>query len=244
MALEDGVLKPLRERVLCLLESDVQEVWIEPSKGEGTVCPAEGARAASDETSPEEGLERIREEIGECNRCPLARSRKNLVFGEGNARAEILFIGEGPGGEEDETGRPFVGPAGQLLTQIIERGMGISRPSVYICNIVKCRPPGNRTPLDEEAEGCLPFLVKQIEVVRPKVIVSLGHSATSRLLRVRGPMHQLRGKWHDYRGIPVMPTFHPSYVLRYYTVEIRKQVWEDVREAMRLLRDLQGGASL
>jgi DNA polymerase len=239
MASAHGVLKSLRERLVCLLESDVQEVRLEPLRGESTALRADEARGAFDEVASEDGLVKIRGEMGECNRCPLGRSRKNLVFGEGNARAEILLIGEGPGSEEDETGRPFVGPAGQLLTQIIEKGMGISRSGVYICNIVKCRPPGNRVPLDEETESCLPFLEKQIGVIRPKVIVTLGHSATCRLLKTRGPMHQLRGHWHAYKGIPVMPTFHPSYVLRYYTVEIRKQVWEDVRQAMRMLRDLR-----
>lgn len=241
MARQDEVLKSLRERLLYLLESDVQEVRIEVARGQMMISGEAntGASLDEDEGSPEARLDEIRMELGECGRCALGSGRERLVFGEGNAKAEILFIGEGPGGEEDATGRPFVGPAGQLLTQIIEKGMGIPRPSVYICNIVKCRPPGNRTPLDEEAESCFPFLEKQIEAVRPRVIVTLGHAATCRVLGLRQPMHKLRGRWHAYRGIPVMPTFHPSYVLRYYTVAIRKQVWEDVREALRLLRELE-----
>lgn len=229
----------VRERILYLIESGVREIPFQPgSRGLDRIADP---RAVSGDTevafSEEQLLAEIRKELEVCNRCPLGRTRRNLVFGEGNPRADILFIGEGPGSEEDATGRPFVGPAGQLLTKIIEGGMGVPRSSVYICNIVKCRPPNNRPPLDEEAEACLPFLQRQIEAVKPRVIVTLGHSATSRLLGLRGPMHQLRGRWRTYRGIPVMPTFHPSYVLRYYTVAVRRQVWEDVREAMRVLKE-------
>ncbi len=239
MALDSRIAKAFRERILYLLESGVREIPIRTVvRGPGETARSKAVSADSEGAFSEERLlEEIRKELEGCNRCPLGRTRRNLVFGEGNPRADILFIGEGPGSEEDATGRPFVGPAGQLLTRIIEGGMGVPRSSVYICNIVKCRPPNNRPPLDEEAASCLPFLQRQIEAVRPRVIVTLGHSATCRLLGLRGPMHQLRGKWQTYRGIPVMPTFHPSYVLRYYTVAVRRQVWEDVREAVRMLKE-------
>lgn len=238
MARDLSLLEALGARILYLLESGVREIpsWTSARDIDG--IPERRPLSAGDvESFSEKGLlEEIRRELETCTRCPLGRTRGNLVFGEGNPHADILFIGEGPGSEEDATGRPFVGPAGQLLTKIIEAGMGVPRSSVYICNIVKCRPPNNRPPLDEEAEACMPFLQKQIEAVGPRVIITLGHTAASRLLGLRGPMHQLRGKWQTYRGIPVMPTFHPSYVLRYYTVAVRRQVWEDVQEAMRLLK--------
>lgn len=238
MARDLSLLEALEARILYLLESGVREIpcWTSARDINGTPERRTLSAGAVESFSETRLLEEIRRELETCNRCPLGRTRRNLVFGEGNPHADILFIGEGPGSEEDATGRPFVGPAGQLLTKIIEAGMGVPRSSVYICNIVKCRPPNNRPPLDEEAEACMPFLQKQIKAVRPKVIITLGHTAASRLLGLRGPMHQLRGKWQTYRGIPVMPTFHPSYVLRYYTVAVRRQVWEDVQEAMRLLK--------
>jgi DNA polymerase len=180
-------------------------------------------------------LEAIREEIGDCRRCSLSQKRKNIVFGEGNPEAEILFVGEGPGADEDLTGRPFVGSAGELLTRIIENGMEIPRSQVYICNIVKCRPPENRTPHDEEVGVCLPFLEKQIEAIQPRVIITLGRTAARALLKTNEAMHQIRGKWQTYRGIPLMPTFHPSYVLRRYTVPVRKLVFGDVQEVLRFL---------
>jgi DNA polymerase len=159
------------------------------------------------------------------------------VFGQGDPDADILFVGEAPGGEEDRTGLPFVGRAGQLLNQIIENGMGLSRAEVYICNVLKCRPPSNRTPQEHEVQACLAFLKKQIAAIQPRVIVSLGLPAARALLEVDKPMHQLRGNWHSYEGIPVMPTFHPAYVLRNYTVPIRRQVWEDVKEVIRFLAE-------
>jgi len=238
MARDLSLLEALGARILYLLESGVREISLWTPARDLDETPEQESLSAGvmEPFSVERLLEEIRRELETCNRCPLGRTRRHLVFGEGNPHADILFVGEGPGSEEDATGRPFVGPAGQLLTKIIEAGMGVPRSSVYICNIVKCRPPNNRPPLDEEAEACMPFLERQIEAVRPRVIITLGHTAASRLLGLRGPMHQLRGKWQSYRGIPVMPTFHPSYVLRYYTVAVRRQVWEDVQEAMRLLK--------
>jgi DNA polymerase len=156
-----------------------------------------------------------------------------IVFGDGNPDADILFIGEGPGAEEDKRGLPFVGRAGELLTRMIERGMGIARSQVYICNIVKCRPPGNRDPAPNEIAACRPFLDAQIDAVAPKVIVSLGRPATSVLLGRDVSITRVRGVWQDYRGIPVMPTVHPAFILRQYTEENRRLVWQDLKAALQ-----------
>ena len=181
-------------------------------------------------------LEAIREELGDCQRCGLCAGRQNIVFGDGHPQAEILFIGEGPGQQEDEQGLPFVGRAGSLLTQMIEKGMGISRSEVYICNIVKCRPPNNRNPLPQEASTCRPFLDQQIDAVQPKVIVTLGKPAASLLLDREVAITRLRGTWQEYRGIAMMPTLHPAYVLRQYTTENRRAVWEDLQAALARAR--------
>lgn len=170
--------------------------------------------------------------LGECTRCPLCEGRTRIVFGDGNPQAELLFVGEGPGEQEDLRGLPFVGRAGELLTAMIERGLGLARSDVYICNIVKCRPPGNRTPLATEVAACRPFLDAQIDAVGPRVIVALGKPATSLLLGRDVSITRVRGTWHDYRGTPVMPTFHPAFVLRQYTEQNRRLVWEDLKAAL------------
>jgi DNA polymerase len=182
-------------------------------------------------------LEQIRESLGDCQRCSLCENRKTIVFGEGNPRADLMFVGEGPGEQEDVQGRPFVGRAGELLTQMIEKGLEIPRSDVYICNIVKCRPPGNRNPLASEASTCKPFLDGQIQAVRPKVIVTLGKPAASLLLEREVAITRLRGTWQQYRGIPLMPTLHPAYILRQYTPENRRLVWEDLKAALTKSRD-------
>ncbi len=171
--------------------------------------------------------------IGDCIRCKLAPGRKNLVFGVGDPKAELMFVGEGPGADEDERGEPFVGRAGQLLTDIIERGMRMRRQDVYICNVVKCRPPGNRNPEPDEVAACEPFLMRQIELVRPRVIVGLGTFAVQSLLKVKIPISKLRGRWHDVRGIRMMPTFHPAYLLR--NPGDKRLVWADIQEVMKAL---------
>lgn len=181
-------------------------------------------------------LESVRAELGDCRRCGLCEGRQKIVFGDGNPKAEILFVGEGPGEQEDRTGLPFVGRAGELLTQMIEKGMGIRRADVYICNIVKCRPPGNRNPLPPEVSACRPFLDGQIAAVAPKVIVTLGKPAASLLLDREIPITRLRGTWQDYRGIPLMPTLHPAFVLRQYTPENRRAVWQDLKAALERAR--------
>jgi DNA polymerase len=177
-------------------------------------------------------LELVREELGECTRCGLSEGRSRIVFGDGSPEADLMFVGEGPGEQEDRRGLPFVGRAGELLTSMIEKGLGIPRSSVYICNIVKCRPPNNRTPLPNEVASCKPFLDGQIDAVCPKVIVALGKPATSLLLGRDVAITRIRGTWQEYRGIPVMPTFHPAFVLRQYTAENRRLVWDDLKAAL------------
>lgn len=181
-------------------------------------------------------LEAVRSALGDCRRCGLCEGRQTIVFGDGDPGAQILFVGEGPGEQEDRTGKPFVGRAGELLTQMIEKGMGIPRSSVYICNIVKCRPPGNRNPLPPEVSACRPFLDGQIEAIAPKVIVTLGKPAASLLLGREISITRVRGTWQTYRDIPLMPTLHPAYVLRQYTPENRRAVWQDLQAALERSR--------
>src|SRR6266436_3519515 len=178
-------------------------------------------------------LENLREFIGECTRCKLAPFRKNLVFGVGNPDAQLMFVGEAPGADEDARGEPFVGRAGQLLTDIIERGMGLRRSDVYICNVIKCRPPDNRNPEPDEVAACEPFLFRQIETVRPRAIVGLGTFAVQAVLKVKTPISKMRGNWQDFRGIRFMPTFHPAYLLR--NPGDKRLVWADIQEVMRFL---------
>ena len=166
-----------------------------------------------------------------CTRCVLCETRTNTVFGEGDADAKLMFIGEGPGENEDLEGRPFVGKAGQLLDKMI-LAMGLKREQVYICNIVKCRPPNNRQPAPEETSACTPYLIEQIRTIRPQVIVTLGLPSTQYILRTKLSMSKLRGQFQEWRGLKVMPTYHPAYVLRSYTKETREAVWGDLRQVM------------
>ncbi|MCG2709170.1 MAG: uracil-DNA glycosylase [Thermodesulfovibrionales bacterium] len=177
-------------------------------------------------------LNALREEIGDCQRCKLSKGRKNIVFGEGSIDAEIMFIGEGPGEDEDIQGRPFVGKAGQLLTKLIEK-MGFKREDVYIGNIVKCRPPFNRDPEEDEINACSPFIRKQAEIISPKVIVSLGRISTQTLIGLKIPIGKLRGKFYQFEDIPLMPTFHPSYLLR--NPKDKWLVWEDAQKVLERL---------
>jgi DNA polymerase len=177
-------------------------------------------------------LQDIRQELGDCHRCPLCQKRTHIVFGEGNPQARLAFVGEAPGADEDMQGRPFVGKAGQLLTKIIQ-AMGLTRQDVYICNILKCRPPGNRNPKPDEITTCEPFLVKQLQVIQPKVICALGSFAAHTLLKTEVPITVLRGRFHTYQGIHLMPTYHPAYLLR--NPGAKKQVWEDMQMIMKTL---------
>ncbi|HUI44952.1 MAG TPA: uracil-DNA glycosylase [Nitrospirota bacterium] len=216
--------------------------WIEsiPPCGSGiaTPVPLTSVKKATEPAIPKpsqatSGLSAIREELGDCLRCKLHSGRTNIVFGEGNPNAVLVFVGEGPGQEEDQQGRPFVGAAGQLLTDIIIKGMKIKREDVYICNIVKCRPPDNRNPDPDEIEACEPFLKKQLAAINPAVIVALGNTAVKTLLKTPGGITSLRGKWQTYQGIPLMPTFHPAYLLR--NPSGKKLVWEDIQQVMKKL---------
>ena len=174
-------------------------------------------------------LDEVRRTLGDCRRCKLCSGRKNLVFGVGNPKARLVFVGEGPGAEEDNQGIPFVGAAGQLLTKMIV-AMGYGRDEVYICNVVKCRPPGNRNPEPDEIEACQPFLEAQLNAIRPSVIIALGKFAAQTLLRTDTPITRLRGQWREYVGIPLMPTFHPAYLLR--NPAEKKSAWIDLQAVM------------
>jgi uracil-DNA glycosylase family 4 len=181
----------------------------------------------------QETLEQIRIDLGDCRRCGLAAGRTRIVFGAGDPKARLVFVGEGPGFEEDRQGLPFVGPAGQLLTKIIT-AMKLTRDQVYICNVIKCRPPENRDPQAEEIRACLPFLQRQLAAVQPQVICTLGNHATQTLLDTAMPVSALRGRFHTVGTIRIMPTFHPAYLLR--NSEKKREVWEDMKKIMALLR--------
>jgi len=179
-------------------------------------------------------LEELRAAIGDCQRCKLCAGRTHIVFGVGNPQAKLMFVGEGPGRDEDLQGEPFVGRAGQLLTDIITKGMGLKREDVYIANVVKCRPPENRNPEPDEVAACEPFLKKQIDLIRPQIIVALGKFAVQTLLQSKVPISKLRGNWHSYHGIKLMPTFHPAYLLR--NPADKKLVWEDIKKVLNEMR--------
>jgi uracil-DNA glycosylase family 4 len=196
--------------------------------------PDNSASTAQDKAK---ALEELRKAyIESCTRCRLCSSgRANVVFGEGNPDADLMFIGEGPGAEEDKQGLPFVGRAGQKLNEMIH-AMGLERKDVYIGNIVKCRPPENRAPRPDEIKTCLPYLEHQIAIIQPKVICALGTIAAQTLLEDNTPISKMRGRFHDYRGIPLMPTYHPAYLLRNYTTKTRREVWEDMKKIMDFIR--------
>ena len=177
-------------------------------------------------------LRAIREDIGECERCRLHSGRKNIVFGVGNPQAELMFVGEAPGADEDEQGEPFVGRAGQLLNNMIA-AMGLRREDVYIANIIKCRPPSNRTPERDECETCSPFLLRQIEAIKPKVIVALGAVAARNLLGINDSMANLRGRVYDFRGTKLIVSYHPAFLLR--DPRQKKEAWKDLQIAMQVL---------
>jgi uracil-DNA glycosylase family 4 len=189
-----------------------------------------------------DNLAKIVEDIGDCKRCRLHEGRNKIVFGTGNEQARLVFVGEGPGADEDEQGTPFVGRAGQLLTQMIEgtakkEGIPLLRKDVYICNVVKCRPPENRTPLPDEMEICGQFLFRQLEAIRPKAICALGSTAAKALLATKDGVMRLRGKWHKWRDFPVIVTYHPSYLLRPYNQNAKREAWEDLKKALHFVYD-------
>ncbi len=201
-----------------------------PAKVEARLAAADASLFSDPGLKAAATVDALRDHIGDCRRCKLAGGRTHLVFGVGNAEAQLMFVGEGPGHDEDVQGEPFVGRAGQLLTEIITKGMKLQRADVYIANVIKCRPPGNRNPEPDEIASCLPFLERQVELVAPRVIVALGTFAAQTLLGVKTPITRMRGAWQAYRGIKVMPTFHPAYLLR--NPADKRLVWEDIKLVM------------
>ena len=220
-----------------------------PEPAPGTGCePADPLPAAEPVISlpslaPDgDTLLRILTDIGDCTRCPLHSGRNKLVFGVGNEEARLVFVGEGPGADEDEQGIPFVGRAGQLLTQMIEgtaskEGIPLKRADVYICNVVKCRPPQNRTPEPQEMEICGEFLFRQLMVLKPQAICALGGTAAKALLGAKEGVTRLRGNWHKWRDIPVMVTYHPSYLLRPYNQNAKREAWDDLKKVLHYVYD-------
>jgi uracil-DNA glycosylase len=188
------------------------------------------APASAKTSAPLRSLETIREELGDCRRCKLHTNRKKIVFGTGNSNARLVFVGEGPGRDEDLQGFPFVGLAGQLLTKIIQ-AIQLTREEVYITNIIKCRPPGNRNPEPDEIAVCEPFLIQQLQVIQPRLICALGTFAAQTLLKTTEKISALRGRFHLYQGIPLMPTFHPAFLLR--NPNYKREVWEDMKKIKR-----------
>jgi uracil-DNA glycosylase family 4 len=187
-------------------------------------------------------LDQIRLDIGDCKRCRLCEARNSIVFGDGNEQSPLVFVGEGPGADEDQQGIPFVGRAGQLLTQMIEgtaarEGIRIKRKDIYICNVVKCRPPENRTPQPDEMEICGQFLYRQLRTIKPRAICVLGATAMKSLLNTKDGITKLRGQWHKWQDIPVMITYHPSYLLRQYNQQAKREAWEDLKRLLHFVYD-------
>ncbi len=208
-----------------------------PAPAPVTAAPTSTTQAAVKDT-----FQIIQDDIGDCTRCRLHEGRNKIVFGDGNPNAKLVFVGEGPGADEDAQGIPFVGRAGQLLTDMIEKtaageGIAIARPDVYICNVVKCRPPGNRAPEADEMEICGQFLQRQLKTIQPKAICVLGATASKALLNSTVGITKMRGEWHEWNDIPVMPTFHPSYLLRAYNKEAKRLAWEDLKKVLHYVYD-------
>ena len=214
---------------------------VAPSAPQPAAPPAESVAIPG--LSPDgDSLENILTDIGDCKRCRLCEGRNRIVFGSGSPSARLVFVGEGHGADEDAQGLPFVGRAGQLLTQMIEgtarkEGIPLTRPDVYICNVVKCRPPENRTPLPDEMEICGQFLFRQLTAIRPRAICALGTTAARALLGAKDGVMRLRGQWHKWRDIPVIVTYHPSYLLRPYNQNAKREAWEDLKKIMHAVYD-------
>ncbi|HBR17969.1 MAG: uracil-DNA glycosylase [Deltaproteobacteria bacterium RIFCSPLOWO2_12_FULL_43_16] len=224
--------KKIENYLLYLKEIGIDELPVQ-SRGLRAQSSEDIQKQSPTLSSPLSTLKSVREELGDCKRCKLHKQRTNIVFGVGSPNTSLVFVGEGPGEDEDLQGEPFVGRAGQLLTKIIN-AMGLERKDVYICNVVKCRPPGNRNPEADEIAACRPFLEKQLDVIQPKIIVALGTHAAQTLLNTSEKITALRGRFHWYRdGIQLMPTFHPSYLLR--NESKKKEVWEDMKVVLKAL---------
>jgi uracil-DNA glycosylase family 4 len=236
-----GLDGPLREALALYRDLGVAEAYLAPAEARGEDAPlaepgppAEGLVLDHEESAPaadrHASLLRLSADVAGCRACALCETRTQTVFADGDPSARIMFIGEAPGADEDAQGVPFVGRAGQLLTKMIEAGMGLSRSDVYIANVLKCRPPGNRNPEPEEIARCRGFLEAQIDLVKPTVLVALGKFAAQFLLETDEGMMRMRGRWGSYRGIPVMPTYHPSFLLR--QPERKKEAWEDLLKVL------------
>ena len=230
-SLPDDILLDLRERARFYAE--LSEIGVPRPAMAAARETAVGPEATGSGGHDIADLEALRDWIGDCRRCKLAGGRKTIVIGQGNPQARLMFIGEAPGADEDEQGLAFVGRAGQLLTDIIEKGLKIPRQDVWIGNVLKCRPPQNRNPEPDEILACQPFLEKQIALIHPKVIVGLGKFAAQWLFKSMEPISRLRGRVGDHAGIKVVPTFHPAYLLR--NPGAKKDVWEDMKVVRRLL---------
>ncbi len=229
---------PLRKYLEFYRDLGVAELFVDPPPaGEAAQMPA-----PADSADPSRQLQVIQDDIGDCTRCRLHQGRHSIVFGSGNPQAKVVFVGEGPGADEDAQGLPFVGRAGQLLTQMIEKtcakeGLPVRRKDVYICNVVKCRPPNNRAPEKDEMEICGQFLQRQLQAIAPKAVCVLGGTAAKALLGATAGITKLRGNWQRWGDIPVMPTFHPSYLLRAYNAEAKRLAWEDLKRLFHLAYD-------
>ncbi len=226
------IVADLRERVRYY--ASLTELGLPPREpATGTPAREEGVAAAASDAAAV--LKAVREDVGDCERCKLARGRRNIVFGQGNPDARLMFVGEAPGADEDAQGLAFVGRAGQLLTDIIEKGLKIPRKDVFIANVLMCRPPENRNPEPDEIIACQPFLEQKIDAIRPRVLVGLGKFGAQWLMKSAEPISRLRGRVGDYKGIKVVPTYHPAFLLR--TPSAKKEVWEDMKVVLSLLKE-------
>lgn len=234
----------IKEYLLALQESGLEGIPPSSLTSSSPTPATQPAPLPTPESDPaaavikHESLEKIRKDLGDCQRCKLAKTRTNLVFGVGNPQARLVFVGEGPGADEDKQGEPFVGEAGQVLNRIIS-AMDLKREEVYICNVVKCRPPKNRDPEPEEIAACSKYLLRQIRSLNPEVIVGLGKFASQTLLATKEPISKLRGNFRDFHGIPLMPTYHPAYLLRKQeegSMAAFWEVWDDMTQVLRLLK--------
>ncbi len=224
------------------VEAPVRDSYVPPTVKSRAPADLFAAQQPGRAADPLPILQAIQTDIGDCKRCRLHEGRANIVFGVGDPKAKLVFIGEGPGADEDAQGIPFVGRAGQLLTQMINNtakgeGVPIERKDVYICNVVKCRPPGNRAPELDEMEMCGQFLDRQLEAIQPKAICVLGGTAAKYLLKTSQGITRLRGQWQEWRGIPVMSTYHPSFLLRPYNQDKKREAWEDLKKVLHFVYD-------
>lgn len=228
------ILAETRELVRKAAHPRRNTVTLSPEVAAYFSAPTPPAQPEALPSETPDDLAALAAEVSACTKCDLCKTRTQTVFSDGNPNADLVFVGEAPGAEEDRQGKPFVGRAGQLLTDIIVKGMKMRREDVYICNVLKCRPPQNRDPLPSEKDQCEPYLIRQLELVRPKVICALGAHAAKTLLKTDESTGRLRGRWHFYHGIPLRVTYHPAYLLR--SPQEKKKTWDDIQHIMRLLR--------